>query len=66
MSSSRSCVPPTGARAISARRTVSRSSSGWTTEQVAEVLQIDPNTVCSHFKRYRQDGLKETLNNSPT
>lgn len=33
-------------------------ATGWTAEQIAEVLQIDPNTVRNHFKRYRQDGLK--------
>jgi transposase len=33
-------------------------ATGQTAEQVAEVLQIDPNTVRSHFKRYRQDGVK--------
>ncbi|EGV27489.1 hypothetical protein ThidrDRAFT_4699, partial [Thiorhodococcus drewsii AZ1] len=28
-------------------------ATGWTAEQIAEVLQIDPNTVRNHFKRYR-------------
>ena len=30
---------------------------GWTAEEVAELLQIDPNTVRNHFKRYRTEGL---------
>jgi transposase len=33
-------------------------ATGWTAEQVAEALLIDPNTVRSHFKRYQQGGLK--------
>ncbi len=32
-------------------------ATGWTTEEVAELLQIDPNTVRNHFKRYRTEGL---------
>jgi transposase len=32
--------------------------TGWSAEQVAEVLQVDPNTVRNHFKRYRQGGVK--------
>jgi transposase len=32
--------------------------TGWSAEQVAEVLQLDPNTVRNHFKRYRQGGVK--------
>jgi transposase len=32
-------------------------ASGWTAEQVAEALLIDPNTVRDHFRRYQQDGL---------
>jgi predicted ArsR family transcriptional regulator len=32
-------------------------ATGWPAEQVAEVLQIDPNTVRNHFKRYQQGGL---------
>lgn len=32
--------------------------SGWTAEQVACALLIDPNTVRNHFKRYCQGGLK--------
>jgi len=32
-------------------------ASGWTAEQVAEALLIDPNTVRNHFRRYQQDGL---------
>lgn len=27
--------------------------TGWTAEQIAKVLLIDPNTVRNHFKRYR-------------
>lgn len=33
-------------------------ASGWSAEEVAEVLQIDPNTVRNHFKLYRQEGLE--------
>ena len=32
-------------------------ATGWTAEQVAEVLQVDPNTVRNYFKRYQQGGL---------
>ncbi len=32
-------------------------ATGWTAEEVAELLQIDPNTVRNHFKRYRTEGL---------
>ena len=32
-------------------------ATGWSAEQVAEVLQVDPNTVRNHFKRYQQGGL---------
>jgi len=30
----------------------------WTTEGIAEVLQVDPNTVRNHFKCYRQGGIE--------
>jgi len=33
-------------------------ATGWTAEQVAEVLQVEPNTVRGHFKRYREGGVK--------
>ena len=33
-------------------------ATGWTAEQVAEVLQVDANTVRNHFKRYRQGGIE--------
>jgi transposase len=33
-------------------------ATGWSAEQVAEVLQVDPNTVRNHFRRYRQGGIK--------
>jgi transposase len=33
-------------------------ATDWTVEQVAEVLQVDPNTVRNHFKRYREGGIK--------
>ncbi|PQJ95348.1 IS630 family transposase [Chromatium okenii] len=33
-------------------------ATGWTAEQVAEVLQVDPNTVRNHFKRYQQGGIE--------
>ncbi len=32
-------------------------ASGWTAEQTAEFLQIDPNTVRNHFKCYCQGGI---------
>src|SRR5499427_8546592 len=31
---------------------------GWSAEEVAEVLLVDPHTVRAHFKRYREDGLE--------
>ena len=33
-------------------------ATGWTAEEVAEILQVDANTVRNHYKRYRQGGLK--------
>src|SRR5499425_3422014 len=33
-------------------------ATGWSAEEVAEVLLVDPNTVRAHFKRYREDGLE--------
>ena len=30
---------------------------GWTAEQVAQALLIDPDTVRDYFKRYRQGGI---------
>ena len=33
-------------------------ATGWPAEQVAEVLQVDANTVRNHFKRYSQGGVK--------
>jgi transposase len=32
-------------------------ATGWSPEQVAEVLQVDTNTVRNHFKRYQQGGV---------
>ena len=32
-------------------------ATGWSAEQVAEVLQVDPNTVRNHFKRFQQGGV---------
>ena len=32
-------------------------ASGWTAEQVAEALLVDPNTVRNNFRRYQRDGL---------
>lgn len=32
-------------------------ATGWSAEQVAEVLQVDPNTVRHHFKCYQQGGI---------
>ena len=29
-------------------------ASGWTAEDIADALLIDPNTVRNHFKRYRR------------
>lgn len=36
-------------------------ASGWRAEDVAEALLVDPNTVRTHFKRYRGGGLEELL-----
>ncbi len=36
-------------------------ASGWSAEQVAEALLIDANTVRSHFRRYREGGLRGLL-----
>jgi len=33
-------------------------ATGWTAEEVAEVLQVDANTVRNHYRRYRQGGLQ--------
>jgi transposase len=33
-------------------------ATGWTAEEVAEILQVDANTVRNHFKRYREGGIK--------
>jgi len=33
-------------------------ATGWSAEAVAEVLQVDPNTVRNHFKCYRAGGLE--------
>jgi len=33
-------------------------ATGWNAEQVGEVLQVNPNTVRNHFKRYRDGGVK--------
>jgi predicted ArsR family transcriptional regulator len=32
-------------------------ANGWSVEQVADALLVDPNTVRNHFKRYQQGGL---------
>jgi len=32
-------------------------ATGWTAEEVAEILQVDANAVRNHFKCYRVDGL---------
>jgi len=34
-------------------KTVVAPATGWTAEEVAEILQVDANTVRNHFKRYR-------------
>ena len=36
-------------------------AGGWSAEQVAEALLIDANTVRSHFRRYREGGLRGLL-----
>jgi len=33
-------------------------ATGWRAEEVAEILQIDANTVRNHFKRYREGGIQ--------
>ncbi len=35
--------------------------SGWSAEQVAEVLLIDPDTARSYFERYRRGGIQRLL-----
>ena len=35
--------------------------SGWSAEQVAEALLIEPDTARSYFKRYQQGGVRELL-----
>ena len=52
---------PPGVRATSVRPIASSGACGWPAEQVAEVLLIDPNTVRTHFRRYRQGGLRSLL-----
>ncbi|AFL73495.1 IS630 family transposase [Thiocystis violascens] len=37
-------------------------ATGWSAEQVAEVLQVDPNTVRTHFRRYQDGGVKALVN----
>jgi transposase len=32
-------------------------ATGWTAEQIAEILQLDSNTVRNYFKRYKQGGI---------
>lgn len=32
-------------------------ATGWSAEQVAEILQVDANTVRNHFKSYRRGGI---------
>ena len=57
------CVQLTARHAISERREADRIkavvllATGWSAEQVAEVLQVDPNTVRNHFKCYQQGGI---------
>ena len=36
-------------------------ATGWTAEQIAEVLQIDANTVRNRFKCYRRGGIEELV-----
>ncbi len=33
-------------------------ATGWTAEEVAEILQVDANTIRNHFKRYREGGIE--------
>ena len=37
-------------------------ATGWTAEQVAEVLQVDANTVRNHFRRYQAGGIEALVN----
>ena len=37
-------------------------ATGWSAEAVAEVLQVDANTVRSHFRRYQQGGIEALVN----
>jgi DNA-binding transcriptional ArsR family regulator len=36
--------------------------SGWSVEDFAEILQVEPDTVRNHFKRYRQGGIHALRN----
>lgn len=36
-------------------------ASGWSAEDVADALLVDPNTVRNHYKRYRAEGLPGLL-----
>jgi transposase len=40
------------------RKAVVLLATGWTAEEVAEVLQVEPNTVRNHFKCYRKGGIE--------
>ena len=33
-------------------------ATGWSAEDVAEVLQVDANTVRNHYRRYQQGGVE--------
>jgi len=37
-------------------------ATGWSAEAVAEVLQVDANTVRTHFRRYQQGGVEALAN----
>jgi transposase len=37
-------------------------ATGWSAEQVAEVLQVDPNTARNHFRRYQAGGVEALRN----
>lgn len=37
-------------------------ATGWSAEQVAEVLQVDSNTVRNHFRRYQDGGVEALVN----
>ncbi len=51
-------APPINKREADRIKAVIALATGWSAEVVAEVLQVDPNTVRNHIKCYRAGGLE--------